>query len=317
MFTFKSLLRLATARHQNTTPTFTEFITKSLAAIPELKGYHRPATIKNYKTAIASLQRFANMSDVTDQPVNSDIMQQYETWLRAHGISPNTSSCYIRSLRSLYNSLNQQGDKEIFRHLFTGNMRTMKRALSPEAMRQIIACQPPYTSSLRLWYDVFLFSVYALGMPFVDVAYLGWSDVSDGFINYRRHKTGQQISVPVTPEMSNIMNHYRHHAADNLVFPILSSHDTPYNIYQHRLTQYNSALKHLQSQACLPRSLTSYVARHTWASLANTAGISLSHISQALGHTNIKTTQIYLNHISSNEILSDSLAVTQLIIKKK
>lgn len=315
MFTFKSLLRFA--KHKNTTPSLADFVTKASTAMSSLSRQHRPATIKNYKTAITSLQRFAEMHAVFNQPVSSDIMRQYEQWLKAQGISPNTSSCYIRSLRSLYNAFYPWGDKDIFRHLFTGNARTMKRALPPEAMRQIIACQPPLTSPLRLWYDVFLFSVYALGMPFIDLAYLRWSDVSDGFINYRRHKTSQQISVPITPEMSEIMDYYRSRTSDDLVFPILPSHDCPYHTYQHRLTQYNFALKQIKDRALIKQNLTSYVARHTWASLANSVGVSLSHISQALGHADIGTTQIYLNHVSTEEITADSLAVTQLIIKKK
>ena len=313
MFTFRSLLRLTTARHKNTTPTFTEFITKSLAAIPELKGYRRPATIKNYRTAIVSLQCFARKTAIHNQPLSCDMMQQYEAWLKLHGISPNTSSCYVRSLRSLYNTLFPHGDKEIFHNIFTGNMRTMKRALAPETVKKVIACQPPRTSPLRLWHDVFLFSVYALGMPFIDVAYLRWSDVSDGFISYRRHKTGQKISVPLTSEINKIMDSYRSLTSDDLVFPILHSYDCPYHIYQHRLTQYNSALKRIRLSASIAPNLTSYVARHTWASLANSAGVSLSHISQAMGHADISTTQIYLSHVSSEEMMADSLAVTRLI----
>lgn len=314
MFTFKLPFSIGKHHEEKTSaPTFAEFFDRAEMILPELSQRHRPATIKNYNTALGSLRLFCAKAEAINLPITIKRLQLYEKWLRMRGTSPNTSSCYIRSLRSLFFTIYPKADKELFRHLFTGNMRTMKRALDPESVKQLIACQPPHTSSLRLWHDVFLFSVYALGMPFVDVAYLRWSDVSNGFINYRRHKTDQHISVPITPEMKQIMDYYRSRTHDNLIFPILRSYDCPYHTYQHRLSQYNFALKRLKRRAKLSQNLTSYVARHTWATLANTAGVSLSHISQAMGHTNINTTQIYLNHISDDDILNDSLTVANLI----
>ena len=318
MFTFKLTFGWTTATsNDNTTkhpePTFTQFFDKADALMPHLTATRRPATVKNYHTALRSLRQYTSETATTTKRMTARNLLQYEQWLQARNITRNTTSCYTRSLRSIYHTLYPQATTTPFHQLYTGNTRTAKRALDLQAVRRLIACKPPRTSPLRLWYDVFLFSIYALGMPFVDLAYLRHSDIADGFIHYHRHKTAQPISVPLTPEMHHIINHYRHRTADNLVFSILHTYHCPYNTYQHRLSLYNHYLKQLRRQAHITQNLTSYVARHTWATLANSAGLRLTHISHAMGHTDIKTTQIYLSQITSNDIKADSLAVTNLI----
>ena len=312
-FNLSFKLNFNTKKNKVTTPTFSDFLEKTVIEIPTLLPQRRPATIKNYRTAIKSLRTFAQATSFMKQHITSENLKKYEQWLHQQGISRNTSSAYIRSLRSLYNYIYPQENIEMFRSLFTGNTRTAKRALDISSVHRLITNRPKLYSPLRLWHDVFLFSIYALGMPFVDVAHLRWTDIQGNFICYQRSKTGQKISVPITHEMRNIMEHYRHQAADNLVFPILMSYDSPYQAYQQCLSRYNSALKHLMRRAQLSQNLTSYVARHTWASLANAAGIPVSHISQAMGHANLRTTQIYLADLSGDDIMKDSLAVVHLI----
>lgn len=298
-------------------PSFTDFIDNSTMKLSELSLNRRPATIKNYRTAIRSLRIYIQEADLASLPITKEELIKYERWLAHRGTSLNTSSAYIRSLRSLYYICYPDAEEDLFHHLYTGNARTSKRALDIDSVRRLMECRPLPDSPLRMWHDVFLFSIYALGMPFVDLAHLRWKDIHDGFIFYKRSKTKQQISVPITSEMQQILDLYRFLATGELVFPILGSYDTPYNKYQNRLTQYNRALKQIMKNAGLSHKLTSYVARHTWATLANKAGIRLAHISQAMGHSSIKTTQIYLAQISNDEIVADSLAVTRLMTSSK
>lgn len=296
--------------------TFEKFTNEALLLIPSIKG-RRAATMQNYDTAIRSLVKYMNESQSADNVLDAAQLHLYEEWLHTRGISRNTSSCYIRSLRALFYMLYPNDESHLFHQVFTGNTRTMKRALNADAVKSLIEIMPTLRPRMRMWADVFLFSILALGMPFVDLAHLRWSDIKNGMIHYRRSKTSQPIIVPVTSDMMQIMEKYRDRGREDLIFPILPMFDCPYIKYQQALYRYNKALKKLSEMAQLPEELTSYVARHTWATLASTSGMNVHHISQAMGHTDIKTTQIYLSNISTDQMMEDSLGVAKLFMQSK
>ncbi|MCM1078444.1 MAG: site-specific integrase [Bacteroidales bacterium] len=269
------------------------------------------STVINYKTALRSLAAFSLV--VGDSAsMTADTMVAYQKWLAGKGIRRNSSSCYIRSLRSLYRRIYPEAGNP-FSGVFTGNERTRKRALSATVMAQFAASAPCRDSSLRLWYDVFIFSFLGLGIPFADLARLSNTDVSDDVIVYHRRKTSQKITVPLLPEMCEIISRYKGRSPCGLLFPILPSADCGWQTYHNSLARYNRALHRLSVSAGLPEDITSYVARHTWASLANASGISLHHISQALGHNDIKTTEIYLARIPDTEMRRNSVAVANAV----
>ena len=303
--------------------TMSLFIIETLKYVEDNSSRHSVSTHRNYIAAVHSLQRFAQDMHCVHRNMDAETIRQYEQWLHEHGICRNTSSCYLRSLRSLYNQQHTDNTDSIFAKVFTGNARTEKRALPANFIRQLRQNAPSLLSPLRLWYDVFMFSLMAYGMPFVDVAHLRRDDIYDGMIHYRRHKTGQLITVPLTEEMAEIIAYYTSHDASetkrqhlhdpSLVFPILPNAACSYDAYSHQLSLYNKALKLLTQRCGLSRHITSYVARHTWASLASESGVNLQQISQAMGHTSIRTTQIYLSQLPSSSMQAVSNAVSRLL----
>lgn len=289
------------------------FIEDAVKAVSLSLTERSASTRKNYITALNSFRAFSH--ECQNCVMTDDTMQRYQQWLAAKGKNRNTCSCYVRSLRSLHNKI-YPGMEPPFGSVFTGCTRTRKRALNKDDII-LMAMNPPLTASpLRLWYDVFMFSVLGMGIPFVDLVHLTHDNLQGDVIVYKRHKTSQQIIVPVVGEMAEIMSRYSRLSNDGLLFPLLKHRVSTYSEYQNLLARYNRALVKLSVKYNLPCKLTSYVARHTWASLANASGINLKHISQALGHSSVKTTEIYLECLSSSVMHKNSRIVANLLYSK-
>ena len=276
------------------------------------------STADNYRTAVRSFVRFNGGRDLPLSTLDADTVRAYERWLRGQGVCPNTSSCYLRSLRAIYNKAASKRlvkDRAPFKGVFTGNERTVKRSIGAEEMRRLVlssfpppcgggsgkeAAPAPGASAL----DLFLFSFYAMGMPFTDLAHLRKRQVKDGVLTYRRCKTGRQVRVKLEKCMLEILGRYKAEGTDYL-FPILykvkDGRICPVS-YPCALNRYNRSLKQLARQAGIAVNLTSYVARHSWASIAYEHGVDLPVISKALGHTDTKTTLIYIEGIKDERL---------------
>ena len=279
-----------------TTKTFEEM---ALLQIEQWREGKSPSTNANYLTALRSFADFAEGKVITLDDLNEPLIKAYEHWLRGKDLCLNTISCYMRSLRSLYHQVGGEGDP--FQNVFTGMMKTEKRAITIDDINRLRRLKLRKGSRLELTRDIFLFSIYTLGMPFVDVAYLRKQNLRDGAIVYMRHKTQQIVHVPLEPCMTEIIRKYESDERDYL-FPIIRDRRKSYQQYRICLGVYNKKLKELGKLAGIKANLTSYVVRHTWASLAYEKNVDLNVISKALGHTNTQTTQIYIREINDERL---------------
>lgn len=264
---------------------------------------HKFSTAKNHRTAIRSFSKFVDDRDLSLADITTDLMASYVQWLRLQGVSLNTTVCYVKALRSIYNKVVKEYntiDAKPFEEIYTGQVKTEKRSIADVDISRLRNLQLPEGSPLALARDIFLFCLYAQGMPFVDVAHLQRSRVNNGMIVYERHKTGQRIVVRIEPCMQTILDRYATETTDFL-FPILTTSDpkASYQQYQSQLRAYNRHLHQLQQLAHLDGKITSYVVRHTWASVAYDSNVDLAVISSALGHTNPNTTRIYIRDIDN------------------
>ena len=287
-------------------------------AMEELSQRRAKSTIDNYQTALRSLLTYAG-KDISTEQIDVAMMEGYQRWLQLRGVSRNTSSCYMRSLRALLRHIDAEGEyKEAFKSVYTGNEKTEKRAITEEELKRLKSPLPTYTplqlprrgrdgkdskeAAMGMARDLFLFSFCALGMPFVDLAFLKKGQVKDGYIDYRRHKTGQHIRVKIEPLMQEIIDKYAR--KDGLyLFPILthSNHEEAMREYERQRSRYNRLLGELSKKLNLPH-LTSYVARHSWASIAYGQDVALPIITKAMGHTSTQTTLTYIREINDHRI---------------
>ena len=195
-----------------------------------------------------------------------------------------------------------------FRNVYTGVDRTRKRAVDESVISRLMRLDTGRSKSLEIARDLFMFSFYARGMAFVDMAYLRKSDIRDGIISYERRKTGQRLSVRLEPCMKSVVDRYADRARDTpYVFPILRSAvpEAAYRQYSVALNYYNRRLKVLSDMLGLEAGLSSYTSRHSWASVARNHHVPVSIISAGMGHASEQTTLIYLASLE-NSVIDDA-----------
>ena len=284
----------------------TSFFHYMSSEVRRMASSGRYSTSRNYATALRSFRTFCSVSNLSFRSVTPSLLSDYENWLKRRGICLNTISCYLRSLRAVYNRGVSQGLAEQthpFRKVYTGVERTVKRGLGQDVIQRLQALTLS-CSSLSLVRDMFIFSFLACGMPFVDMAYLTKSQIHDGYLVYRRHKTGRRIRIKLQGAMSEIIRRYAVPGRD-YVFPVIKSGAgsvQAYSQYRSGVSYYNRQLKRLAAMLRLGHGLSSYVARHSWATAARDHNIPLSVISAGMGHVSEKTTMIYLAMLENSKI---------------
>lgn len=273
------------------------FLPTVMDEIEKRRGLTGMSTVENELTAVRSFTRYAGLS-LMMADLTPGLIRGYERWLLGRGIKPNTSACYMRSLRSVLNRCGADGSM-LFKEVRTGKESTRKRAVDEDTLQRIKNTPLRQRNFLALARDAFLFSIMAMGMPFIDLVHLRKSYVKDGFIVYNRKKTGRRVTVKMEPCMQEIIDRYSKEDSPYL-FPLLRSGSD--KEYRSMLCRYNRALAKLTDILGLSLRLTSYTARHTWASMAYRKGIPLAVISKALGHSSPVTTLAYLKEIDDTAI---------------
>ena len=262
-------------------------------------------TAVSYSCTLNSFFNFRRGKDLGIEEVTSELIQSYQSWLKQRGVVANTSSFYMRVLRAVYNKAvkkNLTMQQHPFEEVYTGIDKTQKRALTIEALRLLRNLDLSHKKKLAYARDLFMFSFYTRGMAFVDMAHLCKENIKEGTITYHRKKTGQKLVIGLESCMAEIIERYRLFTKDSdYVLPILHS-DNPRDIqvqYYNALRYQNIQLKKIEKLLdILHLHLTTYVPRHAWASIARENGVSLSVISEGMGHTSEKTTRIYLASLS-------------------
>lgn len=269
-----------------------------------MKQIGKIGTAKNYCSTLNSLMAFREGKDIVMQEITTNLVEEYQAWLTKRDVKPNSISFYMRILRATYLRAVEKGlvaDKRPFKHAYTKIEKTVKRAISIVDIKRIkdleLTCQP----SLELARDIFLFLFYTRGMSFIDAAYLSKANIHGTEIIYRRHKTQQLLVIGVNHHIEQLLSKYASEQSPYLL-PIILSKNNERAQYESALRRINNSLKEIAKLANIYANLTTYTARHSWATIAKQKGIATATISDALGHDSEKTTQIYLASISTSEI---------------
>jgi integrase len=282
------------------------------------------------------------VEDVPFSKVTVGFCHEWETTLRATGATDNTLSNRFRTLRAVLNRAIANGYAKPETYPFARNVAekhkfsvgkfdttTQKRAVSREAIRAVENYVPAGSATgsyadlknraevyrLQRAKDIFLFSFYVAGINFVDLAKLRWQDISTDAegnhrISYVRQKTGGKFSLRLIAPAVAIVERYRRETYTGptaYVFPILreAEHvtDTQKDNRIHKiLGQTNTDLKTIGTAIGLATPLTTYVARHSFATNLKRAGHANAVIGQALGHRDEATTTIYLDSFGSDAV---------------
>lgn len=276
---------------------------KTLSEQQDRNGKTR--TAETYKTTLNNFRRFLQSRDPSCRQITPELMEQYEAWLKGRGLCRNTTSFYMRILRAVYNRAVEAGltsQNHPFRHVYTGVDKTVKRAIPREAVRALRRMDLDGEPELALARDLFMFSFFTRGMSFVDMAFLRKKDLKGGILSYSRRKTGQPIRVRWESCMQEIVNKYPANPTGYLLPIITQDKPSQRSQYLNVLAKVNASLKVLSARLGLDLPVTTYVARHSWASIAYSQEIPLSVISDGLGHNTESTTRIYLSSVVNSRV---------------
>ena len=265
------------------------------------KGKHE--TARHYCSMLNCFMKFRNRVDLRLDEIDAPLLKEYETYLFSSGICANSVSFYLRTLRTIRNRAVKDNLVEpspgLFSNVNTRIEKTRKRAVKEDVIRAIIALQL-LSPELTLARDLFIFSYYARGMAFVDLAHLRKENIKGDKLVYIRHKTGEQLQVRLLPVMKSLISCYRR-AGSPYLFPALKNvNPTPVE-YASALRLQNKRLKKLGKLVGV-EGLSTYVARHSWPSIAAAKGISEEVISKGMGHLSLDTTRIYINFWDDREL---------------
>lgn len=273
--------------------------------IDSLKEAGSIKTAEAFKYTKLMLKKFYTRQNLTFDQITFQFIDKFRNFL-ASSHSINGISVVLRTLRSLYNKALNYGRFELkdypWKKVSVKTQPTLKRAITKDELLRISKLDIEYGS--RLWHsrNYFLFSYLTQGMNFKDLAELTWEDnVCNGRLVYRRSKTNDLFSIGVNDKIKSILDHYQNVflGQDGLVFPIYktgSDANQKANRVKKCLKYINEDIKTLGRLAEIEnyKTLTFYVARHSFATALKKLGYSTSVISEAMGHSDERTTQIYL-----------------------
>lgn len=273
--------------------------------IEDMRRIGKLSMARRYEVVLNSFLRFTDNKDVAWRDFNSTLVAGYEEFLRKRGLCRNSTSYYMRNLRSIVNRA-QECDYEVprspFRHVYMGVDKTVKRAVTLRAICRIRDVDLSISPHLDFARNVFMFAFYTRGMSFVDIAYLKKSDVVNGVITYSRRKTSQQIQVRIEPQTRQIMERLGDCDSAYLLPLITSDAEDADRQYQNAYHRVNRNLQIVGRMLGFDAKLTLYVARHAWASIAKSKNVPLSVISEAMGHDSENTTRIYLASLDTSDV---------------
>ena len=252
------------------------------------------------------------------EAIDIDYLKGLELYLRQRGNKDNSIATRFAIFKAIYNKAVKEGKVTVKQNPFSlfqvGSLwaKTRKRAIDKDDIQRLIdlkIADSHKTEYQRLAKDLFLFSYFTAGMNFGDIARLRYKDIVKGRVNYSRHKTQKLLSFQLVPNALRIIEKYSKdsHAQEDYIFPILNcrEHTTPQQVFNrlHKvLRKVNRELKTLGEQIGLAMPLTTYVARHTYATVLKRSGVSVALISESLGHSDLSTTQIYLDSFENSQI---------------
>jgi integrase len=284
--------------------------------VEELRESGRWGTAHIYQASSNAFSAFTNYQALPLRKLSPTVLKRFENHLRQRNCSWNTVSTYIKTIRSTYNRAVDMKcvryTPRLFEHVYTGTRADRKKALETSDISYLVRetemgmQEKSFPNNLQKTRIFFVLMFMLRGIPFVDLAYLHKRDLQGNTLSYRRRKTGRALTVALTPEAMQMIRLVASRNQDSpYLFPILHSEEgteAAYREYQSALRCFNQRLAVLRQCLGMKSALSTYAARHTWATMAYHCEIHPGIISEAMGHSSITVTETYLKPFSNRKI---------------
>lgn len=282
----------------------------------ELIAENRIGNAVMYRTLENSLKQY--QPSISFSQITSAFLKSYEAWLMRENEKGKTKSLttvgiYMRHLRSVYNraileNLAVKEDYPFGRNKYvppTGN--NIKKALNNDEIKLLNDYSTTDSGWERKAKDFWFFSFFCNGMNIVDILQLKFRDIYDGEIHYARAKTSRTnkgnssplIAIPILPEIQSIIETWGNSniSPTEYIFPFLTKELSAKEVKQ-KVAQFtkntNKYINRIAKEVGIGKHVTTYVARHTFATALKRFGASVEAISETLGHKTVNTTRSYL-----------------------
>lgn len=284
--------------------------------IEDFRENERWGSAHIYQSALNAFIAFCGDPKFKLKDLSPVALKQFEQYLRQRNCSWNTVATYMRSLRSAYNRCVDDRSvpyvPRLFGHVHTGARTNVKRALPASDLKRLLAWiedegeADAEAADLKKTAVLFALMFLLRGLPFVDLAFLRKADVCGNMLVYRRRKTGRMLTVFLPPEALRLIAKIENTDRNSpYLFPILSiwkNQEAAYREYQSALRLFNYKLAKLSEHLGIHSHLSTYAARHSWATLAYHCEIHPGIISEAMGHSSIAVTETYLKPFQDERI---------------
>lgn len=284
--------------------------------IEDLIKSKRVGSASSYRCTLRSFQTFLGNKDILLTKIDHKFLVDYQADCLNRGLKINSIGVYLRTLRAIINRAIDEGliihTNYPFRKFSIKTEKTEKRAISKEEITKVLELK--LKENTPLWHskNYFTFMFNMRGMNFIDVAYLRMENIRGKRLVYKRIKTGKLYNIKLTTKAQEILTFYIKGKKTNskeFIFPIITKEtdnvEKEREKYMDKRKYFNKHLKNIAELCKIDVNLTSYVSRHTWASIAKFAGVSHAIIGESLGHSDLKTTETYLANFD-NDILDNA-----------
>ena len=286
--------------------------------IEDMNKSGRTGNARFFRDSKNSFFKFLEDRVIYFKEITPALLDKYEVFLRSNGGIDSGIAVKMRAIRALYNSAIKKGYAHKEHYPFNAYKLSKlkgkgnKRAISSEDIMKIKNLDTDKHPTLLNTKNYFIFSYYTGGMNFFDMMKLTWENIVGDRIIYTRSKTKGQFTIKILEPVQEILEYYKNQERDtNYVFPIILREDsTPIQLEYRKgksLKRFNKDLKKIADLCKIEHKITSYVARHSFATNLKQKGVSTDIISEAMGHQNLTITQAYLKELE-NDIIDDAFS---------
>ena len=281
--------------------------------IDELRIYNRLGTADSYECAKKSLTKFKQ--GLTFAEVTPNFLKKYQSWMEENGESISTVGIYLRSLRAVYNA--QNIDKSAYPFgvgkFVIPTSKNTKKALTLNEIAKIYNYEASSNSRIEMAKDYWMFIYLSGGINVKDLCSLKWENIDGNTLTYRRAKTvrstreQKSILVALKPESLDIIKKWSVPSLNReaFVFPHFNkkmSEEQKRKTGKQLTKTINKYVKKIAREEGINKKVTTYYARHSFATVLKRSGVETNMISELLGHSSLSVTERYLDGFEDEKI---------------
>ncbi len=280
--------------------------------IKELRENGQLSTALTYEYSKKSLKEFDKKEVLTFDQITLNFLKKYEKQMK----NPSTVGIYLRPLKHIFNRASEDPTNFIidspFKRYKIPSPRNIKKALTKDELKSIYEYKAQEGSPEEYYKDIWLFSYFANGINMKDICRLRYSNIKGDSMELRRAKTmnsnkdTKPINIVLTDDLVRIIEDYgsQPKVKDNYIFNFLQkgmSEEQEMAAVKQATKQVNKYIKRVATKLEIGIEVSTYTARHSFATILKNAGVAPSFIGESLGHSSLKTTEGYLGSFETDQ----------------